>query len=252
MSDFSVKDKTYHDVIATEYNAIVVAPRRVTNDWIYRKAGAHIPGGERMLDLGCGTGHLSLRFHARFKDVVAVDHSIGMLDQARQDLTQRGIKHVQLVTSDIFEFMERETRTFSFIGCVGFLHHLTEGDIEKVLMWCAKHLEPNGRIIISEPIKIPPESVPARVVKWNSFSIAAKMSYSINPTPPDEAPISLEFFRSAISRMGLREDYSIRSWEVFPQSNPPAMTDKIAIRAFNWLYGKNGNVFTTVLALHKC
>lgn len=246
-SGFKIKDQRYHDVIAKEYNAIIVAPRQVANDWIFQKADAHIPSGERMLDLGCGTGHLTLRFSSRFKEATAVDHSIGMLEQARHDLARNGIKNVQLIRSNIFEFMESEVRKFSLISCVGFLHHLTENDIGRVLRWSAKHLELNGRFIVSEPIKIPMRTSPPRIEKWNASSKVMKMAYSVNPTPPDEEHISLEFFRSTIREAGRREVFSLRSWEVFPQNEPPAFSDRMAIRIFNWLYGKSGNVFTTIM-----
>ena len=44
--------------------------------------------GERILDLGCGTGHLTAKIAAKGSDVIGLDHSQTMLDQARATFPQ--------------------------------------------------------------------------------------------------------------------------------------------------------------------
>ncbi len=39
--------------------------------------------GERILDLGCGTGHLTQAIAERGVEVVGIDHSASMIEQAR-------------------------------------------------------------------------------------------------------------------------------------------------------------------------
>src|SRR2546430_3077939 len=41
--------------------------------------------GERILDLGCGTGHLTAQIAARGAEVVGIDSSVSMIAQARQN-----------------------------------------------------------------------------------------------------------------------------------------------------------------------
>ncbi len=41
--------------------------------------------GERVLDLGCGTGHLTAQIAARGAEVVGIDSSLSMIAQARQN-----------------------------------------------------------------------------------------------------------------------------------------------------------------------
>ena len=61
--DFS-KDIRYHDSIADEYDDVVLAPREAATQRLFapalRRLAAHAPFG-RMLDLGCGTGHMIRR-----------------------------------------------------------------------------------------------------------------------------------------------------------------------------------------------
>ena len=57
--------------------------------------------GERILDLGCGTGHLTARIASVGADVVGLDHSQSMLDQARTAFPQ-------------LRFEQGDARDFSF------------------------------------------------------------------------------------------------------------------------------------------
>src|ERR1051325_4868475 len=41
--------------------------------------------GERILDLGCGTGHLTAKIAESGAEVVGLDHSTAMIEQARQN-----------------------------------------------------------------------------------------------------------------------------------------------------------------------
>jgi SAM-dependent methyltransferase len=83
-----------------------------------------------MIDLGCGTGHASLRFARKFQSVVAVDHSHAMLQMAAQNLRSAGIGHVEIVQQDVLDFLRgRPAASADAVFCVGFLHHLTEDGI---------------------------------------------------------------------------------------------------------------------------
>ena len=64
MISHALKDINYHDDIAVGYDNTVVEPRIVTNNTIYSKLTRFIPRGKQMLDLGCGTGHLTGRLGA--------------------------------------------------------------------------------------------------------------------------------------------------------------------------------------------
>ena len=53
------------------------------------KAG--IAGGERVLDMGCGTGSLSLALAGMGCSVIAADFSEGMLSRVRENAVSRGM-----------------------------------------------------------------------------------------------------------------------------------------------------------------
>src|SRR5262247_3071187 len=55
---------------------------------------AGLRGDERVLDVGCGAGHTALAFARHAHEVVALDMTQEMLDEARRLAAQRGLKNV--------------------------------------------------------------------------------------------------------------------------------------------------------------
>jgi ubiquinone/menaquinone biosynthesis C-methylase UbiE len=243
----SIKDINYHDDIADDYDRTVVEPRLITNDFIYGKLARFVPAGFSMLDLGCGTGHFTCRFGDRFQKVTAVDHSRGMLNEAARKVRQRGFLDAEIVQSDAMEFLKTcKNQSFDLVGSVGFLHHLQSAEIKDVLANISRVLRPNGRAIFQEPVRIPPDSVPARINKWNSTSVVTRMQYCHNAPPPDEQPLEIGDFSKWLSTSGLNILHSMRTWEIFPQSHPAMIRDKVAIQLMVRWYRNFGNVFSVV------
>ena len=94
--------------------------------------------GERILDLGCGTGHLTEQIAASGAKVVGVDKSAEMIEQARQ-------KHPAIS----FEVMDARQlafpHPFDAVFSNATLHWITEP--EKVIAGIAKILRPGGRFV---------------------------------------------------------------------------------------------------------
>jgi len=72
-------------------------------------AGLGIAGGESVLEIGCGTGALTVPLAAAIGEhgrVIAVDISEPMLEVARQQVGERGLHNVTLLLGDaqVFEF----------------------------------------------------------------------------------------------------------------------------------------------------
>jgi ubiquinone/menaquinone biosynthesis C-methylase UbiE len=74
--------------------------------------------GERFLDVGCGTGHLSKIANRHFKMCVGVDISEAMLKKARSSINN-------LAFADILQLPFKED-SFDMIGCHSVLHHLSD------------------------------------------------------------------------------------------------------------------------------
>ena len=114
------------------------------------------------LDLGCGTGKVSLSLWRRGFDVFSVDLSFDMLVQFRRRLvasvsSQRSgsaCPPPRLICADLFSFLSGCQARFDLIVFCGTLHHLA--DVRTAARLAASRLGPAGILLIThEPLKQP-------------------------------------------------------------------------------------------------
>jgi ubiquinone/menaquinone biosynthesis C-methylase UbiE len=238
------KDLHYHEIIAKEYDIVVVSPRKVANDILFRQFSKFIEPGHRMLDIASGTGHMMMRFATRFSEVTAVDHSRAMLAQARHKAAEGSLKHIKFIEQDVLSYLANEKQDhFDFVTCVGFLHHLPVGQIPKVIANILKLIRKSGVLLLSEPVKVDDNAIPQMIREWNRHSLAAKTGYSVEVEEPDEEPLDPSFLIQCVSNTSLLLKVQ-RSFEIFPHRSPPSYRDILAIKLMNRIYGRMGNVMT--------
>jgi trans-aconitate methyltransferase len=95
--------------------------------------------GERILDLGCGTGHLTAQIAARGADIRGLDSSTSMIAQARQNYPKIGF---ELADARSFNFDEPFDAVFSN----AVLHWIP--DAARVIACVARALRPGGRFVL--------------------------------------------------------------------------------------------------------
>jgi trans-aconitate methyltransferase len=109
------------------------------------KSGASLvdilrPGpGERVLDLGCGTGHLTAKIAESGASAIGLDSSVSMIAQARQNFPA-----LKFVVGDakVFHFDEPFDAVFSN-AALHWIH-----DAEAVVRSVAAALRPEGRFVL--------------------------------------------------------------------------------------------------------
>jgi len=247
--DHYKKDIAYHAQIAGEYDRIITEPREFPNDLLFAPLDPHIVKGEGMLDLGCGTGQMILRYGERFDSITGVDHSPDMLSQARLNVDARGLKDVQFQEANLFDFLESDQGGYDFVSCVGCLHHLPLESIPRVFELVRERLNAKAVFLLAEPIDVNLDALPAEVADWNADSIMKERAYSEEPEEPEEAPISQNFLRSRLAEYGFRIVAESRGWELFPQHWPPSDDDKKRIRELHEQYGETGNILCLAVTL---
>ena len=108
------------------------------------KLGAELIGplspgsGERILDLGCGTGHLTARIAASGAEVIGIDADPGMVEQAKTNYPD-----LRFEVGDAREFHVHEL--FDAVFSNAMLHWITEPD--KAVRCIARALKPTGRFV---------------------------------------------------------------------------------------------------------
>lgn len=99
------------------------------------------PGqGERVLDLGCGTGHLTHRIAARGADVIGIDAEAEMVEQARRGETDAEFRQADARS---FELAEPVDAVFSNAA----LHWIPDADQNDAIAAIAGALEDGGRLV---------------------------------------------------------------------------------------------------------
>lgn len=100
--------------------------------------------GERILDLGCGTGHLTDRIAAAGADVIGIDASPSMVAQAR-----RNFPKLRFRLADATDFTVDAPCDAVFANAV--LHWIREP--EKAAACMARALKPGGRLVLEMGVK---------------------------------------------------------------------------------------------------
>jgi trans-aconitate methyltransferase len=95
--------------------------------------------GERILDLGCGTGHLTAQIAARGAVTTGLDASVSMIAQARQNYPR-----LKFALGDASEF--RFDDPFDAVFSNAALHWIP--DAGRVIESVARALKPEGRFVL--------------------------------------------------------------------------------------------------------
>jgi len=107
--------------------------------------------GERILDVGCGFGRLTLDVAKRNPDseVFGIDLFDSLTEQARMNAEVLGIKNVEFKTASAYA-LPFEDGSFETVFSFFMLHHLDE--IPKGLLEIRRVLQKNGGFVAVEPI----------------------------------------------------------------------------------------------------
>jgi putative AdoMet-dependent methyltransferase len=145
-------DKFNHDDDALKYDRDVLNesdPIRAGYEdllnWV--AAEASTCNNSIVLDLGSGTGNLSLRLKP-FKELVCVDISKEMLQLAQNKLSS--FNNITWYKEDILEYFYETKKTFDIIVSTYAIHHLTE--VEKGLLFkkIGLALNTSGKVVFGD------------------------------------------------------------------------------------------------------
>lgn len=103
-----------------------------------------VDGRGRLLDLGCGTGQLAIPFHPYFKEVVGIDISAEMINEARRMSREHNAENTCYMTMES-EKIGQELGLFEMIVCGNAFHWM---DQALVLNRAYEVLKPSGGMAI--------------------------------------------------------------------------------------------------------
>jgi len=101
----------------------------------------------RALDIATGTGHTAFALSPHVREVVALDLTPAMLDEARGLAARRGITNVRFVVGDAHELPFGDG-SFELVTCRRAPHHFD--DLPRALCEMRRVLVPDGRLVIDD------------------------------------------------------------------------------------------------------
>lgn len=110
---------------------------------------AAVGPGDVVVDLGCGTGQISLPLAMREADVLAVDVSPAMVRQLRQQAASRGIATIDAIAVPI-EQLELPQAAADLVVSSYALHHLRDADKGQLVKSAFGWLRPGGRLVVAD------------------------------------------------------------------------------------------------------
>lgn len=126
------------------YRSVIAWPQRLAREWPFLQSAFERIPARRILDLGCGTGEHAALFASHGFEVVGIDASASMLEQARASLPAAG---VTLVAGDMTRLASLVSGAFGAATCLGnTLPHIAE--LETLARGLREHLAPGGVFVL--------------------------------------------------------------------------------------------------------
>lgn len=134
-------------------------------DNAYNRLTSYIGNEQRVLDLGCGTGALTLRAAQKGAHVVGIDINPGMLEIARKRAKAEGLEpDIELREMGVAELDGEEPASFDVVMSGLCFCELTEEELSYALKETKRILKPGGLLLIADEVK--PRKGAKRLLTW--------------------------------------------------------------------------------------
>jgi ubiquinone/menaquinone biosynthesis C-methylase UbiE len=123
-------------------------------DSLYDRLVSNVKAGDRVLDLGCGTGALALRAAKRGANVKAIDINPGMLDVARAKAEAAHLsQNIDFVEMGVAELGNETDRSHDVVMSGLCLSELTERELEYTLNEANRILKLGGLFLVVDEVR---------------------------------------------------------------------------------------------------
>lgn len=102
---------------------------------------------DRVLDVACGPGFLTMAFAARAAEAIGFDATDALLDLAREEAARRGLANVVFASGDA-EQLPYADASFDVVACRAAFHHFPLP--ERVLAEMRRVARPGARLVIAD------------------------------------------------------------------------------------------------------
>ena len=107
----------------------------------------------KLLDIGCGSGWLSLSFAERGMSVIGIDVSQEQINAANEIKKRKCKTNLQFECADFIDWYNLKYLSyFDSVFVSAFMHHLPKAELEQIIAKIASVLKPGGKVFMYEPL----------------------------------------------------------------------------------------------------
>ncbi len=120
----------------------------------YDRLISHIKKGQRVLDLGCGTGALTLRAAQKGAKVKGIDVNSQMLEIAQNQASEANLtQNIELSEMGVAELRNEESESYDVVMSGLCFSELTENELIFTLKEAKRILKPEGILLIADEVR---------------------------------------------------------------------------------------------------
>lgn len=131
----------------------------------YDSLVSHIKEGQRVLDIGCGTGALTLEAASKNATVMGIDVNPQMLEIVQKKVNELNLaQNIKLCEMGVAELGSEEFKSYDIVMSGLTFSELTEDELSYTLKEVKRILKPGGLLLIAD--EVIPEDILKRTINW--------------------------------------------------------------------------------------
>lgn len=147
----------------------------------YDRITSHIKKGQRVLDLGCGTGALTRKAARKGATVKGIDVNAQMLEIAEEKANEAGLEQrIEFSEMGVAQLGGEEAESYDVVLSGLCFSELTEDEIGYTLKQVKRILKPGGLLLIADEVS--PQSISKKLLHWMMRLPLAIVTYLITQT----------------------------------------------------------------------